>query len=123
MGEMRETAAEEIIRQLLPLVDNFELVLKNAGHQKQEDFARGLKLVEAQLNSLLKDNGVREIETEGKLFNPHFHQALIKAESGQPENTIIEEFQKGFTLHGRVIRPARVKVSAGKGEETNENKK
>lgn len=139
-GELRETAAQELILQLLPIIDNFELALKegNKEHhqeqyqeqhqeqhqecQKQEELIQGLKLIYSRLVSLLKDNGVKEIETEGKPFDPYFHEALMKVESEQPENIIIEEFQKGFTLHGRVLRHAKVKVSAGKKEKGREEK-
>lgn len=111
--EMREMAAQDIILQLLPVIDNFELALKNTKHQKHQDFIEGVKLIHTQITSLLKDNGVKEIETEGKLFDPYFHEALMKVESEKPENTILEEFQKGFILHDQIIRHAKVKVSGG----------
>lgn len=117
VGEMRETAAQDLILQLLPIVDNFELALRNTEHKKHQDFIQGLKLIQAQIASLLKDQGVKEIETEGKLFDPYFHEALMKVGSELPENTILEEFQKGFTLHGQVLRHAKVKVSSGKKKE------
>lgn len=117
MQETRVMAAENIILQLLPIIDNFELALKNTDHQKHGDFIAGIKLIHAQIASLLKDQGVKEIETKNKLFDPYFHEALMKVESDLPENTIVEEFQKGFTLHGQVIRHAKVKVSSGKTEE------
>lgn len=166
MGEMKETAAQNFIRQLLPIIDNFALALKNMELKKtepkitefqekkeegewgekqgekqkekqrekpeekeedkqkerQEELIRGLKLIHTQITSLLKDNGIKEMETEGKPFDPYFHEALMKVESEQPENIIIEEFQKGFTLHGRVLRHAKVKVSAGKKEKGREEK-
>lgn len=125
-GEMKEMAAQELIRQLLPVIDNFELALKNKEHQNKEDFVKGLELIYGRIISLLKDNGVKEMEIAGKPFDPYFHEALMKVESEQPEGTIIEEFQKGFTLHGRVLRHARVKVSAGKkgrGEKENKENK
>ena len=52
-----------------------------------------------------------EVEAEGKMFDPHFHEAIMKKESDKPENTVIEEMQKGYTLRGRVIRAAMVIVS------------
>lgn len=128
-GELREMAAQDFILQLLPIIDDFELALKNTelkntepqkqeekGGEKQKDFVRGVELIHSRIASLLKDNGVKKMETTGKSFDPYFHEALIKVESEEPENTILEEFQKGFTLHGRVLRHARVKVSAGKKE-------
>ena len=64
---------------------------------------------------MLENNGVKMIEKEE--FDPYYHEALMKVESDLPENTIIEVLQKGFTLHNKVIRPARVKLSAGKKKE------
>jgi molecular chaperone GrpE len=61
----------------------------------------------------LENQGLKPIETENQEFNPYYHEALMKISSEQPENTIIEELQKGFLLNDKVIRPAKVKVSDG----------
>jgi len=111
--DIRETASKDLILQILPIVDNFHLALKNAP-QENTDFLQGVELIYAQLNSLLGDNGVEPIETEKKNFDPYYHEALMKVASEEPENTIVEEFQRGYILHGNVIRHARVKLSAGK---------
>ena len=87
--------------------------MKNKGTQK-DDFVQGVELIYAQLNTILTDNSVESIKTDGEMFDPYFHEALMKVASDLPENTVVEEFQKGFMLHGHVIRHAKVKVSAGK---------
>ncbi|MBT3836375.1 nucleotide exchange factor GrpE [Candidatus Woesearchaeota archaeon] len=113
VSDIQSVASKDIILQLLPIVDNFHLALKNAP-QENTDFLQGVELIYSQFNSLLEDNGVETLTTEKKLFDPYYHEALMKTPSEEPENTIIEEFQKGYSLHGNVIRHARVKVSAGK---------
>lgn len=110
--ENQQLAAKEIILSLLPILDNFELALKNLEKSSPTDFRQGIKLIYSQLFSLLEEKGVKPIITEG-LFDPYFHEALLKVHSDLPENVIIEEFQKGFILNGKVIRHAKVKVSAG----------
>ncbi|NQV91717.1 nucleotide exchange factor GrpE [Candidatus Woesearchaeota archaeon] len=116
--EIRKMASRNIIVQLLPVVDNFFLALKNAP-EENTDFLQGVELIYAQLNSLIQDNGVEAINTENQTFDPYYHEALMKISSEEPENMVIEEFQKGYTLHGNVIRHARVKISAGKQEKNN----
>jgi len=122
--EMRKMAAKDVIMQILPVIDNFELALKNVETGKNSpDFVQGIELIYSQLAGMLKDNDVEQIETLGQSFNPHLHEALMKVESELPENKIVEEFQKGFTLNGKVIRHAKVKVSAGPENKTNSQNK
>jgi molecular chaperone GrpE len=108
--EMQEMASKDVIIQVLPVVDNFELALKNIDG---DGFVKGIELIYAQLQTLLDDNNVKSIPTLGKEFDPHLHEALMKSESTEPENKVIEEFQKGFMLNDKVIRCAKVKVSSG----------
>ena len=77
---------------------------------------------------ILQHNNILPIETLDKNFDPFYHEALMKVPSEAPANKIIEEFQKGFTMHGKVLRPAKVKISAGPAdsaqkENKNENEK
>ena len=113
VSDIQSVASKDIILQILPVVDNFHLALKNAP-QENTDFLQGVELIYSQLNSLLGDNGVEVINTENQIFDPYYHEALMKTPSEEPENTVLEEFQRGYMLHGNVIRHARVKVSAGK---------
>ncbi|MFH1275962.1 MAG: nucleotide exchange factor GrpE [Candidatus Woesearchaeota archaeon] len=85
-------------------------------NQNQKDFCQGVELIYAQLKSLLENNNVKEIEAKGK-FDPYLHEALMKVPADLPEGEIIEEFQKGYMLHGQVIRHTKVKISAGKKKE------
>ncbi len=103
----------------MPILDNFELALKTVSKEagaglSSDVLIKGIELIYAQLNTLLENNGVTVIKTEREKFDPYYHEALMKVESEFPENTVLEELQRGFTLHGKIIRHAKVKVSAGK---------
>ena len=115
--EIRDMAAKNVILQLLPTLDNFNLALKNTEHTNHKDFIKGIELIYAQLNSILENNNVETIKTKNQKFDPYLHEALMKVDSDKPEDVIIEEFQKGFTLNGEVIRHAKVKISSGKKKE------
>lgn len=82
------------------------------------EFIRGIELIHSQLKNLLANNHLKQIKAVGEQFDPYYHEALMKAESDFPEGIILEEFQKGFTLHGKVIRHAKVKISSGKNTPT-----
>jgi molecular chaperone GrpE len=115
--DIRQMASRNILLEIIPVIDNFNLALQSADtNSNHEDFLKGVELIYAQLFEVLNNNGVSTIETKDQIFNPHFHEALMKANSDKPENTIVEEFSKGFMLSGKVIRHAKVKVSSGKKE-------
>lgn len=120
--EMQEIAAKEIILSVLPLFDNLELALKHVDTKNPDDFIKGVALISTQFNAFLEQKGIAIIPTVGETFDPFLHEVILKAPSENPENTILEEYQKGFFMHGKVIRHAKVKVSAGKKEEIKEIK-
>gem|GEM_PF-1315256 len=121
--EIKKMAARDVINQLLPIVDNFDLALKTVNPEKvdkvDKEFIQGIELIHSQLLQLLQRNNVLAIETIGKKFDPYYHEALMKAPSELPADTIIEEFQKGFMMHGKVLRHAKVKISSGPTSDTN----
>lgn len=111
--EYQQFATKDLLLKLLPLLDNFDLALK-ASSSSVEDLKHGIELIYSQLFQLLEDQGVQLIKTEKQKFDPYQHEALMKEVSDKPEGIIIEELQKGFTLNGKVIRHAKVKISSGK---------
>ena len=114
LADMELMASQKIILELLPIIDNFQLALKNVDtNSNPRDFTKGIELIYAQFDGILSNQGVEVIETMDKKFDPFFHEALMKSESDKDENIIIEEFQRGYLLHGKVVRHAKVKVSAG----------
>ena len=112
--EVREFSTKDVILQLLPILDNFELALKSNQDHTSETI-KGVELIYSQFFSVLENNGISVIKK--KEFDPYYHEALMKVDSDQPENTIVEELQKGFILNDKVIRHTKVKISSGKKTE------
>jgi len=107
-------ANEGIILELLNILDDLERTVEAAQskHQDLPTFLKGTEMIMAHLYEMLKEYGVKPIEAEGKIFNPHLHEALMQVENKDlPEHTIVEELQKGYLLNDRVIRTTKVKVS------------
>jgi len=107
-------ANEGIIQELLNVLDDLErtVELAQTKHQDLPAFLKGVEMILAHLYELLKDNGVKPIEAQGRIFDPNLHEALMQAENKDvPEHTVLEELQKGYLLNDRVIRTAKVKVS------------
>ena len=113
--EFIRSAKEDLIIDLLEILDSFERALEDC---KDDEFSKGIQLIFKKLKSLIENEGVKEIEKLEE-FNPEKHEILTtdKGERGK----ILEEFQKGYTLHGKVIRPSKVKVGNGAENETDSN--
>ena len=113
---------ELIIGELIPFVDDFKRAFAAADQTKEFDVLhKGVEMVLNRLLDLLKNKGVTEIEAQGKPFDPAFHEALMQVESDEyPENTVIEELEKGYLLNERVLRTAKVKVTKAKEDFTEE---
>lgn len=109
----RKYGAEDLIIRLLPLLDNFERGLKASEELKDFDALHGgVLIVMRQFFDILAKEGVKEIETAGQVFDPNLHEAVMREESSDlPDGTIVDEFQKGYTLGEKVIRPSMVKVA------------
>jgi len=124
--EIRKMAAREMVIQVLPILDNLGLALKSAPPELNQgafkDFLEGMGQIYLQFLQVLHNHQVMEIETAGKDFDPYYHEALMKIPSELPANKIIDEFQKGFTMHGKVLRHARVKISAGPARANSDSK-
>ncbi len=107
-------ANEGMVIELLNILDDLERAvdLAESKHQDLPAFLKGVEMILAHLYEMLKEYGVRPIEAQGKSFDPNLHEALMQVEDkDRPENTVIEELQKGYLLNDRVIRTAKVKVS------------
>lgn len=107
-------ANEGIFLELLNVLDDLERVINLAEdkHEALNAFLKGVEMILVHLYEMLKEYGVKPVEAEGKIFDPHYHEALMQVENKDlPENTIVEVLQKGYLMHERVIRTAKVKVS------------
>ncbi|MBU0547445.1 MAG: nucleotide exchange factor GrpE [Candidatus Omnitrophica bacterium] len=116
--EFIKYANEGILLELLNVLDDLERVI-NLAEDKHEDldaFLKGVEMILAHLYEMLKQYGVKPIEAEGKVFDPHYHEALMQVENKDlPEHTIVEVLQKGYLMYERVMRTAKVKVSKKTG--------
>jgi molecular chaperone GrpE len=112
---MAESAAADLVRDLLPLVDDLERALKaDAGSEGADAYRRGVELIHRQLLEILRKRGVRPIEALGADFDPHYHQAVsYESVDGRRDGEVIEEFGRGYMLGDRLIRPSMVKVAKG----------
>ena len=107
---------ENFFKELLPVIDNFELALESAKKASDlEGFSEGVKLIHKQLQDILQKEGLAHFSSVGEPFDPMKHQAVMQVESDtHSENTIVEELKKGYLLKERLLRPALVSVAKKK---------
>lgn len=109
----KQFRSQSLLTDLLPVMDNFDRAL--AVETKSEESAsllKGLEMVKKSLADAVASEGLEEIKAVGEPFDPHFHQAVMQESDADSEpGTVLQELQKGYTLNGRVLRPAMVKVN------------
>lgn len=105
---------EQVARDLLQVLDNLERAQTHLPSGTDKNLAEGLRMVVEQFKDTMQRQGLQGIESVSKVFDPHFHEAISHEDSNQPEGTVITELTRGYTLNGRLLRPARVTVSSGK---------
>jgi len=132
IGELLSYASEELVLKILPILDNFEIAVKEVRSTKYEgknveEIIKGFLQIKTQLEDFLKNQGVEEIKAVGEAFDPNLHEVVEEIEVKDKEPGIIgeedkssslpfaaarviEEVQKGYKINGRLLRPARVKV-------------
>lgn len=107
--------AEPLVRDLLPIVDNLERAVEHAeGSGADDQLLQGVRLVLKGALDVLARHGVTRIDATGQPFDPAFHEAIAQVEDDQVEpNHVVRQFQAGYRLHDRLLRPAQVSVSGG----------
>ena len=109
-----ELAAQPVVARLLEVLDDFDLALMSAEQQPDfEKFRKGVELVYAKLRDALRAEGLERMEAEGKPFDPEQHEALMQTGEGEGDLVVGDVLRPGYTLKGRVIRPAGVRVHKG----------
>ncbi len=109
----RHRGVELLIERLLPVLDAFDRALGEHGSSVSEEHRKGFELIQRQLRDVLAKQGLEPIDAVGKEFDPHLHHAIERVETTEyPEGTVISELQPGYMFHGRVLRPAMVRVAA-----------
>jgi molecular chaperone GrpE len=103
-------AAMDLVREILPVMDDFERALKV--ETADRDYAKGVDLIYQRLSDNLKKMGLEPMETTGKLFDPNLHQAVERVQTDEAEDqAILGEFQRGYNFRGKLLRPAMVRVA------------
>jgi molecular chaperone GrpE len=103
-------AATDLVREILPVLDDFERALKH--ETTDQDYAKGVELIYQRLAEILKKMGLEPVETGGRQFDPNLHQAVQRVETHDADDqSILSEFQKGYNFRGKLLRPAMVKVA------------
>jgi len=117
-SETSKFANENLLRDLLPIIDNLERAVKAARDGSSSDgLIRGVELTLKQFKEVLSKYGVQAVSSVGNPFDPSRHQAMARIETkDEPDNNVIEEFQKGYLLHDRILRPAMVSVAMAPAE-------
>lgn len=110
--DLADYSASEVIKDLLPIIDNLERAMQAAA--QDDPLRKGVELIHKQMLEMLRKRSVTPIEALGTDFDPNFHQAVIHEESEQHrEGEVMEELQRGYVVGDRLLRPAMVKVAKG----------
>jgi molecular chaperone GrpE len=115
--EFRKYANQALLKEMLTVVDNLQLAINSSNHRKKADnnLIEGLNLTLNEILRVFEKFNVKPIEAQGQTFDPAFHEAVMREETDDvPENTVVSEFQKGYLIHERLLRPAMVVVAAPK---------
>ncbi len=114
--QFAQFASRGILSKLFPILDSFDLALKHLPKElEQNSWAQGVKHTKQQIDGVLKDIGVTEISVAGVPFDPNIHEAVAEQESDDGQDgTVTEILQKGYALHGEVLRAAKVKINKKK---------
>jgi molecular chaperone GrpE len=122
-AEHTKFAKADLIERILDVLDGFDRALATIPAElKGTSWVEGMWLIERKLRGILEAEGLSPVESLGLAFDPYQHQAVAHLPSDKPEGTVIEEHQKAYRLHDKIIRPALVTVSSGsEGKESNNN--
>jgi molecular chaperone GrpE len=114
-SEFVQYAGMEMVREILPVVDDFERALQSGAtlcEGPAKDYIKGIELIYQRLVDRLTKVGLEPMDSAGKLFDPNLHQAVERVETDDvPDQTILSEFQRGYLFKGRLLRPSMVKVA------------
>ncbi len=113
-GDKVRREKRELLAKILEVVDNLERALAFQDTMDRESLQQGMRMLQWQLNELLKAEGLTAVATVGEPFDPYVHEAIESIPSAEhPEGTVVEEIRRGYKLGDETLRPARVKVSSG----------
>lgn len=111
--DLQRYSNAKLVGELLPVIDNFQLALKNASDSAEvQSFLKGVEMIYTQLMGILENEGLKKIEAVGEPFDPNRHEAIMQVPDEEaPEDTVVEELRSGYEFKDKVLRPSMVKVS------------
>jgi molecular chaperone GrpE len=124
MEEFRKFANQSLIKEMLSVVDNLELAMNSTnGHKAiDKDLLQGLEMTHKEILKVFEKFNVKPIDAKGQPFDPTFHEAVMQEETNDsPKNTVVNELQRGYMIHDRLLRPSMVVVA--KPKENNDGEK
>ncbi len=113
-SELIKYGSEPLAREILDVIDNLERALSHMPKDSDKTLSDGLHMVLNQFRAILQRQGIEHIKSVEQSFDPNFHEAISSEQSDHPAGTVVKEHMRGYTMHGRLLRPARVVVSDGK---------
>ncbi len=121
--ELSKFANENIIKEILPVIDNLERAVEHATASESSDsgLLEGVKMTLVQFSQVIERFGVVPVDAQGQMFDPNLHQAMGQIESDLPVNTVVQQMQKGYQLNGRLLRPAFVMIAKAPAAAQNED--
>jgi len=124
MAEFRKFANQSLIKEMLSVVDNLELAMNSSNGNKaiDKDLLQGLEMTHKEILKVFEKFDVKPIDAKGRPFDPSFHEAVMQEETNDsPKNTVVNELQRGYMIHDRLLRPSMVVVA--KPKENNDDEK
>jgi molecular chaperone GrpE len=117
-ADLHQQAGFEVVKEVLPVLDNLERAIQASQSSPEETFRAGVEIIHRQFQEILVRLGLSEVESEGKRFNPHVHEAVTQVQTEEhPDGTVVDVFQKGYLFRDRLLRPAMVSVAQAPGGE------
>jgi len=111
-SDLARYAGADVVKEVLPVLDNLERARSYAAGSSEEQLRDGVAIIHRQLQDILTRMGLTEVESQGKPFDPHVHEAVSQLETDEhPEGTVLSVFQKGYLFKDRLLRPAMVNVA------------
>ena len=123
MDDLRKYANQSLVKDLLPVLDNLELAIKSSRERENGDnnLLDGVELIRKEILKVFEKFNIGQIDALGKAFDPRFHEAVMREETSKySENTVINELQKGYLMHDRLIRPSMVVVAMPKNRKSDQ---
>lgn len=110
-ADLLKYASEKLLQDMLPVLDSFEKATQVSGSVANDPVLEGVRMVHKQFLQILENHGLKLIDAQGKAFDPNLHQAIQRVETDEVrDETVKDEYQKGYTLNGRLVRPSMVSV-------------